>query len=455
MTTILELVPEQMRRCGNKNGGEYHSQCPRCGHGPKSSPTTSDRFMVWPEQGEHGTFYCRGCDWGGDAIQYLIDVNNLTFPQACSQLGIEAGAQAAARSKPAAPVFTPRQVELPPALWCQRAAVLVSHCHNELLANVDQLDWLAERGIGLDLVSRFRLGWNSQDVWRPHTAWGLPGEKKTNGQYKKVWIPAGLIIPDFIDDQVVHVRIRRPNGEPRYIPITGSIHHPLTTNPGHAAQMVVESRLCAIMLAGQAGDLAGFIAMDSAQAKPPAGLFEKLKSSLHISVALDSDPFVRNPKTGKLQAAGPDASRWWLNNFDQAERTPVIGGKDPGDAYKAGFNVRTWVLATLAPRFQRKITSPAVAPQSPPADQPAEVAPDDDDPAALYGQTEGGRRYLVTASPEVWRQEVAAGRVVFSAGEVQRLSTAGAAPGDTELLMDIKEIFQGAYVSGGRPPEVV
>ena len=41
---------------------------------------------MWPEEGR---FWCRSCEKRGDAIQYLRDKRGLTYPEACSALGIE------------------------------------------------------------------------------------------------------------------------------------------------------------------------------------------------------------------------------------------------------------------------------------------------------------------------------------------------------------------------------
>ena len=68
----------------------------------------------------------------------------------------------------------------------------------------------------------------------------------------------------------------------------------------------------------------------------------------------------------------------------------------------------------------------------------------------ISGQTESGRKYLVTTSREIWQQEVDAGRVVFSSGEIQRLHSVACGADRGDLLLDIKEIFPGAYVSASR-----
>jgi hypothetical protein len=53
-------------------------------------------------------------------------------------------------------------------------------------------------------------------------------------------------------------------------------------------------------------------------------------------VSLDSD------------VAGAKASwKWWLNHYQHARRWPCIKGKDPGEAYQNGLDIRAWTLAGL------------------------------------------------------------------------------------------------------------
>ena len=80
------------------------------------------------------------------------------------------------------------------------------------------------------------MGWNpgekSKDLWRPRSAWGLPEEKKANSRQKLLWLPVGLIIPKLDDDggHIERLRIRRPEGEPRYYVVPGSSPSPLFLN---------------------------------------------------------------------------------------------------------------------------------------------------------------------------------------------------------------------------------
>ena len=55
-----------------------------------------------------------------------------------------------------------------------------------------------------------------------------------------------------------------------------------------------------------------------------------------ILVALDTD-----------EVGIKSAWNWWLETFPKAKRWPVPAGKDPGEAYKEGVDIRKWILAGL------------------------------------------------------------------------------------------------------------
>jgi hypothetical protein len=112
------------------------------------------------------------------------------------------------------------------------------------------------------------------------------------------------------------------------------------------AVVVVESELDAILLNQEAGDLAGVVAMGSAQAKPDRITHEALTRAAVVLVALDSDD------------AGAKASwAFWPATYGKmARRWPCISGKDPSAARLEGLDLRQWIIAGLfenEARFER------------------------------------------------------------------------------------------------------
>lgn len=343
---VLDLLRSkniEPKRAGSTHGGEYHSPCPACGG--------NDRFHVWPEQNEgSGSYWCRGCGKGGDNIQFLIDFDGMTYPEACASLEVEP-----ARSKPFRSPELPRKPNVrsaasesrkninstsfsfsPPRLWTEKAEKLVSWAHENLLRNRPQLEWLKARGIEKPAIEKYRLGWIPEDMWRPRSSWGL--EKQINektGKPKTIWFPEGLVIPKRNDNCPIRVRIRRPQGEPRYYLIPGSSMEMMTAaGPGRAV-IIVESELDLIMIDAVAGDTTGAVALGSSSAKPDATAFDLIRKAAVVLNAIDYDD------------AGAKAVLWWTQNFPNARRWPVPVGKDPGDAFKSGIDIREWITLGL------------------------------------------------------------------------------------------------------------
>ena len=364
MASILELVQGRginpgRRRAGTK-GGEWQMTCPRCGG--------RDRFHAWPSQGEGGTWWCRGCQKGGDLIEFLRHFEGLTYGEACRRLGLERAKEyrpdptrRRPRSAPAA-AYQGTERELPPPAWREKAGRLVALAHEALLAHKSLLAWLARRGVDLGCVWDYSLGWlpgerGQASLWRARSAWGLPPvERRRNGgtvMSDKLWLPRGLVIPTLRDQgEVVALRFRRPTadlkpGSAKYYVAPGSCLIPLAIEPyGPAparAWVIVESQLDALLLAAQCGSLRGesgalpigAAAMLSNTGRPDPALHRRLKASDRILVALDYDE------------AGKKGSEWWAATYGQALRWPVPEGKDPGEYFKLGGNIRDWVREGL------------------------------------------------------------------------------------------------------------
>jgi hypothetical protein len=451
------LSGQSYRRVGSSSskGPEWHGPCPVCGG--------NDRFHVWPEQGA-GTFWCRAEEKGGDLIEFYRWKDGLSYREACERAGQDAKtytpqSQPSARRGDKAPTFVPRPADPVVALWSEHAAKFAEWCQVQLLDNPVQLAWLATRGVDAGLVTRFCLGWNPADTWRAREAWALPTLRNDAGKPKKLWLPQGLVIPQRINGTVVRLRIRRPEGEPKYYVVPGSGREPFVTGE-ESAYVVVESELDAICLAGRAGDLVGCVAMGNSTAKPTAALWRLLERAVHVSVALDSDQPQKNQRSGKMEAPGAAAARWWLETVPVAERVPVVGGKDPGEAYAAGVDLRAWVLAGLPPRYHlkeriRRDNAAAQAAQETAVQTPVSE-PDPAGPQVKHYQlTVAGREIHVTDNRDVWEELTAAGEIVFSEQELLRLQAALTGLDEPvraesiERVIDAKQIFTGAYVRRG------
>lgn len=323
----------QLKKVSNTNGGEYQGPCPDCGG--------EDRFHVWPHQNEgKGSYWCRSCEKTGDNIQFLRDFEGLSFKEACNQLNITIPERPGSRpSEYKKPEFIPTEHLKPADLWQEKAEKLVGWAHENLIKNNTALEWLNKRGITEEMARRYRLGWNlgenGKDIYRARKAWGLPEIRKSNGKLKALWIPVGLVIPYIIDGTIHRIRIRRPEGEPRYYVIPGSSMNTMIIHPDRRAFVIVESELDAILISRY--QLAGAVALGSVSAKPDAETFGILKDCLHILVGLDFDK------------AGMKYKDWWNKTFTNCDRWPVPVGNDPGAAYKMGIDIEQWIKTGLPP----------------------------------------------------------------------------------------------------------
>lgn len=351
---LLGLFEEHGLAPKKKTGSEWGAACPACGG--------KDRCMVRPEDHDgRGGYHCRQCGAYGDNIQFLRDYKGLSFKDACKEAGVQVSRATASlpkmpRKAPGQEPFEAASSTPPAELWTKCATAFAAWSHEHLLNNPEQLAWLAERGLPLEAVKRYRLGWNPGErgkscLIRPRAVWGLPlpEPKKDERPKTTFWIPRGLVIP-LLDGEgsVLRLRIRRPEAdrasfkeETKYYVIPGSCMDAMILGADARAFVVVESELDALMLHHQTGDLAGAVSvMTSTVRKIEASALDALSRALCVLVALDFD--------------GAGAKGWerWSISLPRAKRWPCPVGKDPGEAFAAGANLRAWIMAGLPPVLQ-------------------------------------------------------------------------------------------------------
>ena len=349
MNDLLGLVESRgirMRKVGNKHGGEYHGPCPFCGG--------EDRFAVWPHQRSNiceGTFWCRGgntpgngCGKRGDTVNFIMQTSGISFKDACYRLNIPLPESKALRTPAAAPAERradqTKMIEPPNAIWRTKARAFVETAYNAIWDHPDVIDWLVARGIPESAIGRYGLGWNAKDYYRPRAVWGLPPELKEDGRERKLWLPPGLVIPQVMKGgEIWRIRIRREGeAKPKYWAVPGSAMGCLVLGKGRVA-VVVEAELDTIAVAIAAGDLVTAVGLGSAQLRPDTATAALLRNSIDILFALDFD------------RPGAKELKWWQEHYPKSRPWPVPDGKDPGEAVKAGEDLRAWIMAGLPPAF--------------------------------------------------------------------------------------------------------
>jgi len=324
-----------LKKVAGTNGGEWAGPCPWCGG--------KDRFRVWPTPRDaKGRYWCRGCDRSGDEIQFLRDFKNLSFAEACRQLGMTPKAPAGNQApRPAG--WTPAETTRPPAQWSKQAEMILTETEAALWSDLGGFarGWLDKvRGLSEKTIRRARLGWNRSDRFFARATWGLaPKKNAETGKSKKVWIPAGLVIPFEKDGTVIRLRVRRPNPKTggRYIAVTGSAMPPMLLGAERGLPaVVVESELDGLLVYQAAGGRAAVIALGFAQGRPDKEAHAILKAAPRILVALDYD-----------RAGKESWLKFWRKYYRQAIRWPVPAGKDPVEAFQGGVDLAEWIRTGL------------------------------------------------------------------------------------------------------------
>jgi len=330
------------------NDSEYAGPCPFCGG--------DDRFRVWPGTGK---YWCRQCKRRGDEIQLVRDYKGFSYIEACHYIGIQPKARKQGLTGFNRNEWQPKPLKPKPCNpWQTQARLLVDWTTKMLRGNKSAINWLrSERGLSKETIRAASLGWNHNDVFRERSEFGLdPVISEKTGKPKKVWIPAGLIIPYIVGDKVIRVRIRRSDTGPgdRYTLLPGCNMEPMVFGKNKSTLSIIESELDGLLVNQEAGDIVGVVAMGNAQARPDQETDKTLRQTDLILNSLDND-----------EAGAKEAWTFWKKHYRQVERWPCVGGKDPGEMIKAGVDIKTWINAGI-----KKYKIEWIDPLKPEADPP-------------------------------------------------------------------------------------
>lgn len=358
MPDLLTLLRDRglpCRKVSAAHGGEYAGPCPLCGG--------TDRFHCWPERRSEsgisppGRWWCRQCGASGDLIAYLMQVDGLTFGDACGVLGIDRPARPAPSAYRPLPApretgleWSPRDYGAGVEQWRAVAEQFLAAAQERLANDPEAQGWLERRGIPPRWAAEYGLGYYESrrggDGYAARASWGLPPEMK-DGKPRRVWLPRGWVIPSRGESgELLQLRIRRRDedrvrfaGDIKYLPLAGSTQSTLVLHPEAQVFVVVESGFDAVLLARLFGGRIGAVCAWNASARPDARADALLERALCVLLALDYD------------AAGESACAWWRERYRRAVRLPALpgGAKDPGDAYEQGADLYAWLRDGMTP----------------------------------------------------------------------------------------------------------
>ena len=399
---IIELLSRvvassSIKKASPRNGGEYHSPCPVCGG--------NDRFIIFPEQygGElarkhniPGTWSCpRHCGNGGDIIDFCVKFLNLKFVDACAELGIQLENRNSKNVRAYRPLNQPKKSATawqatsffaPPNTWVQQATKLALEAHSRLLESEHILTYLAGRGLPLEAVKHYGLGYiEGEDktgtcIYRQRSAFGLSIKTNKDGKpIRALRIPRGITIPywfyshtDDAERQVYRIRIRRrdidknnpKDAKFQLIPQESNpfsapmILHPVDTQSELTTWVIVEAELDAMLVHHALAGQVGVMSILTVSGKPDELGHKLLQQSPRILVATD---FEQNTN-GDFHTA--KHWQWWKDQYPQAKLWPVPKGKDPGEAYALGVDIKRWIQLAM-PECQNLTQRQVVAESNP------------------------------------------------------------------------------------------
>ncbi len=360
---LLDFYTGRFGTAVKRQGNGWNGPCPLCG----GEPGKSDRFVVWPERSESlgetcasrgitGIWSCRQCGASGDTIAYLMKVDGLDFKAALAELGIEGGRPSHRRRRAPAELrstsWEPRQYPAPSRLWSEYAAKLLDEAEERIRREEQALRWLVSRGIDARAVKAYRIGYLPAEGgkypgrWRSRSALGLEPRVGDDGKLRdKIFIPRGIVIPTLAaDGRVLNLRIRRRKEDlnersPKYLELEGSCKGPLLLRPvgqpSLSAVFVTEAELDAMLIHHVSGGVVGAVAVRTNRGKPDAPAHTLLRNCVRICIALDYDE------------AGAEGVDFWEKTYSSALRWLTPEGKDPGDAFRLGVDIREWIAAAL------------------------------------------------------------------------------------------------------------
>lgn len=321
LITLAQQVGLNPERVASTEGGEFHSRCPSC--------SGKDRFIIWPNVRAtkcYGRYWCRQCGISGDTIQFGVDFLGQDYWTSLETAQADTSHTVLSVQDKPISLNNYKVLEMPSGQWIACASQLVAQAHDSLLLEQSILMKLEKRGLPIDAVKKYKIGYIKEDI-------RLPAEK---GE-KSIWIPQGILIPTLDVNQVVRIKVRRDrwflhDDLPKYVAIAGSMKGlNIIGNKQCPMIIVVESELDAYAMHYALSDIACVIAVGGASKRPDI-VTDNLAQKKIILVCYDNDD------------AGLAMLAKWQEFYPHAQRYPTPLGKDIGEAIEQGLKIRPWIL---------------------------------------------------------------------------------------------------------------
>lgn len=326
------------------SGDEYAGPCPKCGG--------RDRFHV-----TRAWAFCRQCwplgegETGHDAIGFMRWKDNLPFSEACKALGGEKSALEGPRVEHSREKRRPAE-QLPEPVppreaWQGRARAFLAYAERELWRDTGALGYLRGRGLRDDTIRAAGLGYNPRAMRDKAERWGLDPAEYPKG----VWVPRGWVIPCEAGGALQYVKVRQPQGEPKYLALAGSKKagavYGLDTVTGALDVAICEGELSALSLRQELAGVAAVVSPGDAGGRPTGAALAAMAAVPRWWAVFDHDK------------AGDAGAAWWGELSARVRPIPWLwpdrGEKyDVNDALRDGEDLAAWAVPHLGPTDAEK-----------------------------------------------------------------------------------------------------
>ena len=152
-TDAIAVVEDHLRL--EKRGGRYWGRCPFHAGGQEKTPS----FTVDPDQ---KLYYCFGCRKGGGIIDFVMEMEKTSYPETIKNLarkfGVELSYEGGGNEEDENWQEEQSRKEQLFELY-RRTALTFSHFLLEKNEGKPALDYLLSRGISIEMIKHFRLGY--------------------------------------------------------------------------------------------------------------------------------------------------------------------------------------------------------------------------------------------------------------------------------------------------------
>ncbi len=198
-TSLIALAEEAGAKFDNPH--RLTSRCPL----PRHAGDRSSRAFAIFDNGHKWKCHssCPADANGGDIFAFYMAWKGVDFKTAVAEL-----AERAALNPLVPSPATRKESEIRAAplatsvVWQARAEQFINWAENNLARHPGAQTYLEkERGLSPETWRAFRLGYNPTNLYDDPARWGLTG--------KKIWLPRGLVIPGFAQQEPSYIKIRR------------------------------------------------------------------------------------------------------------------------------------------------------------------------------------------------------------------------------------------------------